>query len=315
MPWPPLQAVTVAVQESRDQVRRLRTALKSTPDVLTFSVRMAYPGGKRRSLKRETIREVNRSFDDLIDEAANAPINGWDFSWLAGRATEERPPWHYSELLADRMRRSSASLDLQTGGGEVLSKIRAFPPLAVATEAWPPNLLRAAARLRPRGIFVVGADDDRPDLPFADGTFDLVSARHPVETWWDEIARVLRPGGTFLSQQVGPHSVGELIEVLMGPQPPGSSRDPVLARSSAEAAGLRVHDLHTARLRTVFYDIGAIVYFLRLVIWIVPDFSIDRYRDRLSALDEVIRREGFFVAHATRFLIQAERAEECPFRS
>jgi SAM-dependent methyltransferase len=152
---------------------------------------------------------MNRSFEELIDEAVSAPINGWDFTWLAGRATEERPPWHYSELLADRMRRSSASLDLQTGG-ELLNRLPAFPRLAVATEGWPPNLLRAAARLGPRGIFVVGSDDDRPKLPFADETFDLLTARHPVKTWWDEIARVLSPGGTFLSQQIAPRSVGEL---------------------------------------------------------------------------------------------------------
>jgi hypothetical protein len=57
----------------------------------------------------------------------------------------------------------------------------------------------------------------------------------------------------------------------------------------------------------MFYDIGAVVYFLRLVIWIVPDFSVDRYRDRLAALDELIRRDGSFVAHATWFLIEATK--------
>jgi SAM-dependent methyltransferase len=154
---------------------------------------------------------------------------------------------------------------------------------------------------------VVGSDDDRPKLPFADETFDLLTARQPVKTWWDEIARVLSPGGTFLSQQVGPRSVGELTEFLMGRQPPGSSRDPALARSSAEAAGLQVRDLRKARLRTVFYDIGAVVPFLLLVVWIVPDFSIDRSRDHLAALDEVIRRDRRFVAHASRFLIEAEK--------
>ena len=26
-------------------------------------------------------------------EAAAAPVEGWDFSWFEGHATEERPPW------------------------------------------------------------------------------------------------------------------------------------------------------------------------------------------------------------------------------
>jgi SAM-dependent methyltransferase len=250
---------------------------------------------------------VDRSFHDLVAEADSAPIEGWDFGWLQGRAAEERPPWRYAELVADRVKRSSALLDIQTGGGEMLGRLPGFPPLAVATEGWLPNLAKAADRLRPRGVQVVGAHDDGPALPFADETFDLVTARHPVQMWWGEAARVLRRGGTFLSQQVGPHSVAELTEFLTGPQPPASPRDPRLARDAAEAAGLQVRDLRTARLRTVFYDIGAVVYFLRLVIWIVPDFSIDRYGDRLVALDEVIRRDGPFVAHATRFLIEATK--------
>ncbi len=32
-----------------------------------------------------------RSFDELVNEAATADVGGWDFSWLNGRATEERP--------------------------------------------------------------------------------------------------------------------------------------------------------------------------------------------------------------------------------
>ena len=56
-------------------------------------------------------------------------------------------------------------------------------------------------------------------MPFADEAFDLVVSRHPVTVWWDEIARVLRPGGTYFSQQVGPASVFELVEWFLGPQP------------------------------------------------------------------------------------------------
>jgi SAM-dependent methyltransferase len=65
--------------------------------------------------------------------------------------------------------------------------------------------------MQPRGAYIVAAHDDRPALPLANETFDLVTSRHPIETWWEEIARVLRRGGTFLSQQVGAHSVGELL--------------------------------------------------------------------------------------------------------
>ena len=91
----------------------------------------------------------------------------------------------------------------------------------------------------------------------------------------------------------------------MGPLSPGSKRAPGLARAAAEKAGLKVSDLRHERLRTVFYDIGAVVYFLRLVVWIVPDFTVESYRQELLALHDRIEREGGFETSASRFLIEA----------
>lgn len=158
-------------------------------------------------------------FDALVTEAGSVSVDGWDFSWLDGRATEQRPSWGYARAMGERMGRARAALDIQTGGGEVLASVPKLPPLAAATESWPPNIARATALLHPRGVVVV-ADEDEPPLPFADAAFDLVVSRHPVTTWWDEIARVLAPGGTYFSQQVGPGSVFELVEYFLGPQPP-----------------------------------------------------------------------------------------------
>jgi hypothetical protein len=54
------------------------------------------------------------SFEELLARAKAAPIEGWDFSWLAGRATEERPSWRYSEIVAERAKLALRMLDLQT---------------------------------------------------------------------------------------------------------------------------------------------------------------------------------------------------------
>ena len=53
--------------------------------------------------------------------------------------------------------------------------------------------------------------DDLADLPFPVESFDLVVSRHPVEVRWAEIARVLRPGGRYLSQQIGAGSASSPI--------------------------------------------------------------------------------------------------------
>ncbi|MEU1969358.1 class I SAM-dependent methyltransferase [Micromonospora sediminicola] len=249
---------------------------------------------------------TDRGFDELVAEADATPVEGWGFSWLAGRATEERPPWGYARLVGQRLATVGAALDIDTGGGEVLAEAPTPPPLLVATEAWPPNVPVARRNLRPLGASVVRVAD-RPPLPFRDAAFDLVVSRHPVHTWWDEVARVLRPGGAYLSQQIGPGTVRELSEAILGPLPPPEHRHPRAAVADARAAGLTVVDLREATLRTVFHDIGAVVWFLRKVVWTVPGFTVDRYRAQLRRLDERIRAEGPFVAHARRFLIEARR--------
>jgi len=245
-----------------------------------------------------------RSFDELVDEAAAADVDGWDFSWLDGRATEERPSWGYAKMMAKKMASASAALDVQTGGGEVLAKVPKLPTLTVATESWPPNVARATRLLHPLGVAVIAHDEAEP-LPFATGAFDLVVSRHPVAVWWDEVARVLRPGGHYFSQEVGPRSVGELTEFFLGPQEAGDEREPGKARAEAQAAGLVVTDLRAESLRTEFRDIGSVIYFLRKVIWIVPGFSVDTYLGRLRELHDRIEQTGPFLATTRRFLIEA----------
>ncbi|WP_133518298.1 methyltransferase domain-containing protein [Curtobacterium flaccumfaciens] len=235
------------------------------------------------------------TFDDLLAIGEAADVTGWDFSWLDGRATEERPPWGYARLLGERLAR--------------LAEAPAYPTTAVATESWPPNIAAATVHLHPRGVVVV-ADPDEPPLPFADAAFDLVTSRHPAAIHWDEIARVLRPGGSYLAQHVGPASAFELIEFFLGPKPVerrGRHHDDEAA--AARAAGLEIVDLRTARTRIEIHDVAAVVYLLRKVIWWVPDFSVERYRDRLRDLHELIQRDGPFVAYSARHLIEARRPE------
>jgi hypothetical protein len=56
-----------------------------------------------------------------------------------------------------------------------------------------------------------------------------------------------------------------------------------------------------------FSDLGAVVYFLRKVIWIVPGFTVERYRERLLDLHRRIEADGVFVAHSTRTLVEARK--------
>jgi SAM-dependent methyltransferase len=250
-----------------------------------------------------------RTFSELVAEGAAEPVAGWDFSWFEGRATEERPRWGYSGLVASRMRSARAALDVQTGGGEVLAAIPQPPPVLVATESWRPNVEVARRNLRPVGARVVEADGET-SLPFRAESFDLVVSRHPTDVAWDEIARVLEPGGSYLSQQVGAGSNRELTDFMMGPQEVSQHRSTRRAAACAEAAGLEVTGLREQALRVEFGDIGAVVYFLRKVLWTVPGFTVDGYLDRLAQLHELIQERGPFVCHSQRFLIEAVKSTQ-----
>ncbi|MGH3966939.1 MAG: class I SAM-dependent methyltransferase, partial [Mycobacterium sp.] len=204
---------------------------------------------------------------------------------------------------------SSAACDIDTGGGEVLAEAATFPPTMAATESWPPNAALATELLHPRGVVVV-ATSDEPRLPFADAAFDLVTSRHPIFVRWREIARVLCPGGTYFAQQIGPATMSELCEYFSGPQPEKWAEcHPDVQRAQAQAAGLQVVDIRMERLRAEFFDVGAVIYFLRKVIWTVPAFTVDGYRERLRELHDRITAEGRFVAHSTRVLVEARKPQ------
>jgi SAM-dependent methyltransferase len=249
---------------------------------------------------------MGATFEELIAEAAAVPVEGWDFSWFDGRATEQRPSWGYARLIADRMARAEAALDVQTGGGEVLATVPEPPALLVATDSWRPNLPVAARNLRPLGALVVEVAD-APGLPFRDAVFDLVVSRHPVETLWDEIARVLRPGGTFLSQQIGAGTNRELSEAMLGPLSPPDPRHPEKLSAAARAAGLTVLDVRAESLRAEYFDVAAVTYFLRKVVWTVPGFSVEKYLPQLRAVHDRIQTGGPFVSYARRVLIEARK--------
>jgi SAM-dependent methyltransferase len=240
------------------------------------------------------------NFDALLAEAVAVPLDGWDFSWFAGRATEERPTWGYATMVADRMSRAGTSLDVQTGGGEVYAWAAAHatrrPRLLVAVEEWQPEV---AARNVGHVVKAAG-------LPFADDAFDLVVSRHPVGTDWAETARVLRPGGRYLSQQIGAGTNRELSEAMLGPLPPPDRQHPEQIAAAARAAGLEVLQVRGERLRAEYFDIAAVAHFLRKVVWTVPGFTIEKYRPQLRAVHDQITATGRFVSYANRVLIEAE---------
>jgi SAM-dependent methyltransferase len=219
----------------------------------------------------------------LTESSSEPPLAGWNLGALGPRIAIEPLPWDFDAIVVQHARDSSDLLDIGTGGGEWLASLPERPPRTVATESWPPNVPVAEARLGPLGI-TVRATPAAPDnvdqtagapgqtLPFPDGGFSLVTARHSSFVAAD-VARILRTGGTFLTQQVG-GDYPDFYEAL-GLEPPVVARrwDLDLAGRQLNSAGLEVVECAAGEQVTVFADVDALAWYLQLIPWTVEGFS------------------------------------------
>ena len=212
------------------------------------------------------------------------PFLGWDFSYLTGRMIEEPLPWDYRVLAATRMQQATSLLDMDTGGGERILALQAhWPAKVVVSEGYAPNVALARERLSPLGVTVVEMDSSNfAPTPFADDEFDLVLNRHGAFNA-KELARILAPGGIFLTQQVhGLFAHDLLAHFGASPQWPTATYEDAMTRLAA--AGLELLQGAEWRGTLTFKDVGAMVYYLKAVPWLVPEFGVDRHFDKLLAL-------------------------------
>jgi len=56
-----------------------------------------------------------------------------------------------------------------------------------------------------------------------------------------------------------------------------------------------------------FFDVAAVVHFLKKVLWTVPGFTVDGYVKQLARMHEYIQANGSFISHARRILIEARK--------
>jgi SAM-dependent methyltransferase len=246
----------------------------------------------------------------------NWPFSGWNFSYLDGRRVTIGPSntWDYTSAVVAALEDAQSMLDMDTGGGEFVASLPFRPQVVCATEGYAPNVQYARQRLEPLGVQVFDVSGDAP-LPFGDGQFDVITNRHgaydPHEVW-----RILNPGGLFITQQVGSQTNRRLHE-LLGHTPQSRATNNAEARSGAwnlamavnelEAVGFRIPEQREEFPITRYFDVGAIVYYLKAIPWEIPDFSVDAYFPKLVAMHEQIQAEGYVDILFHQFFIRALR--------
>ena len=243
-------------------------------------------------------------------EESTAQIRGWDFSHIHGRYEEENSlPWDYERIIHDLLRNDMKLLDYDTGGGEFLLSLGHPYENTAATEGYPPNVQLCREKLLPLGIDLRECAD-ASHVPFADNSFDIIINRHGN---FDppEIRRMLKAGGFFVTQQVGSENDRELVDaVLPGVGKPFPHNNLKEQRDAFEIAGFDIIKAKEAFCPIRFFDVGAFVWFARIIEWEFPGFSVKHCFDRLLQLQIIIERDGKIEGTVHRFLIVARKPAE-----
>ena len=245
--------------------------------------------------------EVIKSLQPYVERARS--FTGWSFPKDSWRRLGPPVPWDYAGLVREAGQSSTSVLDMGTGGGEFLTEVASsLPDRVVATEEWPVNVPVAKKRLSKLGIETVHCRSVQ--LPFKDASFDLVLNRHedlePKET-----ARVVRPGGRIITQQVGRENWKELLEYFPNKTDFGDHRKRYA--EGFEAAGLRITANLSHDYKVAYGELGDLVFMLVVTPWTVPGFSLERDVDKLLALDVGCRTANGLELTESRYLLIADK--------
>lgn len=194
---------------------------------------------------RETeLREIWKKEEQI------AHIKGWDFSHIDGKYDEEKDlPWDYKNIVSQYLKDDMELLDYDTGGGEFLLSLNHPFKKTSATEGFQPNVELCREKLLPLGISFRECCNPA-DIPYNSETFDMIINRHGA---FD--ARELYRLFSHLRLK-------EQIKVF-------------------EEAGFQIVRAEEAYRPIKFYDVGAFVWFARIIEWEFLDFSVDRCFERL----------------------------------
>ena len=261
---------------------------------------------KKFARKSTKIQFPRRSIKQWKKEEDEFGLKGWDFSRLAGRIDGSDPPWDYRLIVKSYLKDSDILLDMGTGGGEFLLTIGHPYENTYVTEAYKPNLELCKNQLSPLGITVKQTfTDDK--LPFEDKSFDFIINRHESFDL-SEVNRTLKHGGYFFTQQVCNRNFYELAEILNGKvilDNPNHAVDNYA--HTLTQYGFQIIMKDEVKLPAKFFDVGAVIFYAKAIVWEIPDFSVDTHYSKLCKIQQEIEKSGFFQVTGGRFLLASRK--------
>ncbi len=241
-----------------------------------------------------------------IEEAKT--ITGWDFSYLDNRWESEELPWDYFQIVKKFLKPNDKLLDIGTGGGEVLLTFNHPYENTTVTEGYKPNYELCLKKLEPLGIKVLNYVGDEIFKEIEDNQFDIIINRH--ESYNEqELYRILKPNGVFITQQVGAFNNKELATFFDESHIdsfPEMTLDKSIRRLKEN--GFDIIDSKEYFPVLKFYDLGAIAYFAKIIEWEFINFRVKENIDKFLILQEELKRNGYVSSKEHRFIIVCKKS-------
>lgn len=236
-------------------------------------------------------------------------ISGWDFGKISKRTKAVDEKWDYLKLVMKYLNKDTYLLDIGTGGGEKLIDFAKAVRKAVGIDHSEGMISTANRNLKKSGlenIQFINVDSTKK-YPFLNDSFDLVICRHaPFNS--EEIFRVLKSGGFFITQQVGEKDK-ENIKNIFGRgqsfgEKPGNAQKRYV--NELKKAGFRILSADTYNATEYYEDISDVIFLLRNTP-IVNKLEIDKDLDYLKQIEDKFTTNKGIRTNSYRYLIVAKK--------
>lgn len=231
-------------------------------------------------------------------------FDGWDFSHIKDSWENESLPWDYADIVKNYLSSDVELLDMGTGGGEFLLTLNHPYSKTSVTEGWKPNIELLRNKLEPLGIKVAPIGDD-DIIDYGDNRFDMIINRHESFNI-EEVKRVLKPNGIFITQQVGGKNGNRLSNMLIPnflPKYEDLSLRNILRDLKEYNFDILFADEYFPYQK--FFSMEALIYYAKVIEWEFPGFNVkNNFNQLLNAYDE-LKRNGYIRNYEHRFLIVA----------
>lgn len=229
-------------------------------------------------------------------------LKGFDGSSIDDRASSAILPWNYNELVKRFLTDETELLFIGTAGRDTLLSLIRNPEKTTVAESNKYLYRQYRRNLTPLGIRVETTPDHKV-YPFPNDSFDLV-VNHQNHFDYQEVRRILKPGGIFITQQMGMKEGENLVPILSpGNHPYHKEETLEYQKSLISSEEWEILDGQEAISNIYFYDVGALVYYVTIIKDKFPGFKVKSRIPELEILHKMIETQKYISLITHRYLI------------